>query len=113
MQILNSELLKSLRIYFMTLSKLGYLKYSEVDKLIVALFIGDILDGLFDFPIEEEDFKSMVSALNCIYGKSCLLPLPDLNRGVSIRYGLNSLAPRLTEQSEFRNTEIGELRSLE
>ena len=35
---------ESLYRYFNTLSKLGYVSYSEVDKLIVLLFIYDLLE---------------------------------------------------------------------
>lgn len=113
MQTLNDELLKSLGTYFSALSRLGYVSYSEVDKLIAALFMSEILDGLFDVLISEEDFRSITNAINCLYGCSCILPYPDMNRGESIKSPSGSLFPRITEQCVLRSTEFDDLRNEE
>lgn len=112
MQTLNDELLNSLGTYFCTLSRLGYMKDSEVEKLIVALFIGEILDGSLEMLISEEDFKSITNALNCLQGHSCLLSYPDTNRAYN-RPLPSLLYPRITEQCVLRSTEFDALRDIE
>lgn len=113
METLNNELFKSLSIYFDALSKLGYIKYSEVNKLIVVLFIKEILDELFDVVLSDKDFRSITNALNCLYGCSCILSYPDMKRGLSIRVPLQSLFIRTTEQNMLRSAEVSKLRSTE
>lgn len=44
MNAVNNYLLNSLISYFNALSKLGYLSYNKVNKLIAALFITEILE---------------------------------------------------------------------
>lgn len=113
MQPLNDELLKSIKTYFNALSTSGYVKYTEVNKLIVALFLNEILDGIFDVTLNNKDFRAITDALNCLYGYSCILPFPRLNREVSTRIPLNPLYPRITEQSVFRQTEQNKVRTIE
>lgn len=113
MQPLNDELLKSINTYFNALSNLGYVNYTEVNKLIVALFLNEILDGIFDVTINNKDFRAITDALNCLYGHSCILPFPGLTREINTKIPLNPLYPRITEQSVFRNTEAGKMRSIE
>lgn len=113
MQALNNELLNSLNIYFCSLSKFGYMNYSDVNKLIVVLFMGEILEGLFDNLIEEDDYKSITNAINCLLGTSCIIPYPKLNKGVRLGASLGTLFPRITEYCSFRETEIEDLRNME
>lgn len=68
---------KSLDIYFKTLSVLGYIKTSEVKKLLVFLFISELLDGKYKENITEEDYKILIKCIYCIYGSSCLFPYPN------------------------------------
>ena len=67
MQPLNDELLKSINTYFNALSNLGYVNYTEVNKLIVALFLNEILDGIFDVTINNKDFRAITDALMYIF----------------------------------------------
>lgn len=68
---------ESLYRYFNTLSKLGYVSYSEVDKLIVLLFIYDLLEDNCSNFLTEEDRKIINNALYCLYGSTCLIPYPN------------------------------------
>ena len=72
---------ESLTRYFNTLSKLGYLSYSEVDKLLVLIFIYDLLKSDWKFFITEEEHKIIDNALYCLYGSTCLIPYPSLVAG--------------------------------
>lgn len=75
-KIISKHSLNSLSSYFNSLSKLGYKSYMEVNKLLVLLFIEEILSGNYINIIEEDDYKSISNAITCILGTSCLLPYP-------------------------------------
>lgn len=77
MNAVNNYLLNSLISYFNALSKLGYLSYNKVNKLIAALFITEILEWAV---ITEEDYRDIENALTCLFGSSCLLPYPEFKK---------------------------------
>lgn len=64
--------------YFNTLSKLGYRNYNSVSKLLVLLFIEEILDNPeYSFYITEDDYKVITNALCCLYGNDCIIDIPE------------------------------------
>lgn len=73
--VLN-DISKSLSTYFKLLTQLGYVKQSDVYKLLVYNFIGELLTEDTKVYISEEDYKSIEQALYCLYGSSCLIPYP-------------------------------------
>ena len=113
MQTLNNELLNSLNIYFCSLSQFGYINYSDVNKLIVILFLGEILEGLFNDLIEEDDYKSITNAINCLLGTSCIIPYPKIDSGARLGTSPEMLFSRITEYCSFRGTEAEDLRNIE
>lgn len=74
----------SLERYFNALSKLGYKSYSEVDKLLVLIFIQELLDSECKTFITEDDYRAINQALYCLYGSSCLIPYPEYKSGASL-----------------------------
>lgn len=74
----------SLERYFNALSKLGYKSYSEVDKLLVLIFIQELLDSECKSFITEDDYKAINQALYCLYGSSCLIPHPEYKSSASL-----------------------------
>lgn len=66
----------TLNRYFNTLSSLGYVSYKEVDKLLVMILVYDMLDKSNELPITEEEYRTINSALVCLYGSSCMIPYP-------------------------------------
>lgn len=70
--------------YFNALSKLGYTSYSEVDKLLVLIFIYDLLESDCNSFITEEEYKTINNALYCLYGSSCLIPYPEYKANTSL-----------------------------
>ena len=59
--------------YMSVLSHIGYKSYCAVDKLLVYLFIEEILNMFL--AITEEDYNIVANVINCFYG-SCLIPFP-------------------------------------
>ena len=81
---MDKVLNESLTRYFNVLSKLGYMSYSEVDKLLVLIFIYDLLESDCKSLITEEEYRILDSALYYLYGTTCLIPYPEYIANTSI-----------------------------
>lgn len=73
---MDNILYESLSRYFNTLSKLGYKSYSDVDRLLVLIFIQEWLEDKCLNYINEDDQRIIERVLYCLYGSSCLIPYP-------------------------------------
>lgn len=62
---------EALHRYFTRLSQSGYMKYSNVDSLIVLLYIQEIVNE-YDLDIEEQTIINR--ALSCLQGSNCMIP---------------------------------------
>lgn len=71
---LDSNLADTMDKYMAILSRVGYKSYCAVDKLLVYMFIEELLADFKD-SVTEEDYNSMANVINCFYG-SCLMPFP-------------------------------------
>ena len=101
--------------YFNILSQTGYYKYSSVYKILVFLFIDDILNTEMNTFVTEEDYKLMVDILECLYGSECLIPYPEfkeLTITLSTILGSSSVF-RITEDSNIRISEDSFYRDIE
>ena len=96
--------------YFEIISKVGYKSDKEVNKLLTFLFIEDLINGPLSIYIEEEDYKTIVNALYCLFGSTCLVPYPEFIVDSSLIQKLKLEAPRITEDNILRATHYGELR---
>jgi hypothetical protein len=98
---------KAVGKYFNILSKSGYKKYNDVNKLLVLLFIEELLDSQdFLFYIDEKDYRTITNALYCLYGKSCMIDFPTYAVFDSIVHSTKSTSkPRITEDSILRSTQ--------
>lgn len=74
---MDKVLNESLARYFSILSKLGYMSYSNVDKLLVLIFIDDLLRSDCKSFITEDEYRVIDNALYCLYGSTCLIPYPE------------------------------------
>ena len=79
MDAVNSYLANSVDSYFSALTKLGYISYGEVNKLLAALFIAELLEATQEV-ITEEDYRSIGEAWACLFGSNCLLPYPEFKK---------------------------------
>lgn len=113
MRNLNVELLCGVDLYFNTLHKLGYVSYSEVEKLLAALFLGEIVDGLFGNLLTEEEYTAIAKALTCLYGSTCLLPYNIYTeRFKPLKNTLFNTILRTTEDEIIRISEKGKSRAI-
>ena len=91
--------------YFKALSTFGYKSYTEVDKLLVLLFIDGLLRGPLSLYIDECDYKTITNVLYCLFGSTCLIPYPEFAVNTSLIQALNDVTPRITENSILRFSE--------
>lgn len=74
----------SLKRYFNSLFKFGYKSYNEVNKLLVLLFIQELLNSDCKNFITEKDYITIHKILYCLYGSTCLIPYPEYIVNTSI-----------------------------
>ena len=90
--------------YFAALSKLGYYKQEDVDKLLVLIYINTLLSDDYRGHISDEDYAAIEMALNCLYGTSCLIPYPEFKKMGNLKLGdLTELAQRV---KNIENTKV-------
>ncbi len=97
--------------YFNLLSYVGYLKQTEVDKLLVISFIEELLNSDLAFSITEQEYKLMMQVVFCLIGDSCLFTdYPFLGYEATIRDNRDMFIPRITEDRQLRKTQQSEFR---
>lgn len=72
---MDDVLYESCLRYFTALSHYGYRNNEEVKKLLLYIFIHELVNTT-SIVISEEDYKHIDNALYCIYGTTCLIPYP-------------------------------------
>ena len=96
--------------YFEIISKIGYKSDKGVNKLLIFLLIEDLIRGPLSIYICEEDYKSIVNALYCLFGSTCLIPYPEFIVDTSLIQKLKMDSPRITEDDILRFTQHGKFR---
>ena len=97
--------------YFKTLSTLGYKNYKEVERLIILLFIEELLDNMSEF-ITDEDYKEIIKGLECLYGSTCLIDIPnyDVYDNIIHKTVRQRFNARVSEDDIFRYSQDDMLR---
>lgn len=102
---------EALTRYFTTLSKFGYKKYSDVDKVLVFLFIEELLTGELSYYITEDDYKHIINFLYCLLGSTCLIDFPVFEDYSNLIHPVNKpFVPRTAEDSILRSTQSNNFR---
>ena len=63
--------------YYQALSRLGYYNYKNVFSLLLLSFYRDFVFEDYRGILSREDYFEIERALNCLFGKNCLIPYPD------------------------------------
>lgn len=112
MELLN-HLFNGIEYYFNAATQLGYVKDSDVEKLLMYICIQELLEGVTRYHVTESDYKIMEQALTCMYGSSCLLPYPQYVRSSNL-YGHfeddREAIVRLRQDNPTRSTEDDRVR---
>lgn len=100
---------EALNRYFITLSQFGYRKYSDVDRLLVLLFLEETLSHDFLGFITEEDYRIITNSFYCLAGSNCMIDFPTFSNYDSLVHKTKvPLIPRIAEDNTLRISE-GEL----
>lgn len=106
---LTNEAYNSITKYFSTLTYTGYKSDSEVFKLLVFIFVEELLYGPLSQFVTDKDYKIIKDAINCLYG-SCMIPFPDYKRSYDPIINRMYNKYRITENAILRNSEDDKLR---
>lgn len=92
--------------YYNSLSTFGYKSYNEVNKVLLLIFIQDLLEGPLSLYIDENDYKTIVNVLYCLFGTTCLIDYPTFsNTTASLIQSLNIDSVRIAENNPIRFSE--------
>ena len=76
MEDFNLITIDTLNKYFDILSKAGYVKNKEVNKVIILTFLSRLLNDFYEY-ITEEDYNDIIKSVYCL--SDCLIRLPKYN----------------------------------
>lgn len=76
MEDFNLITIDTLNKYFDILSKAGYVKNKEVNKVIILTFLSRLLNDFSEY-ITEEDYNNIIKSIYCL--SDCLIRLPKYN----------------------------------
>ena len=76
MEDFNLITIDTLNKYFDILSKAGYVKNKEVNKVIILTFLSRLLNDFSKY-ITEEDYNNIIKSIYCL--SDCLIRLPKYN----------------------------------
>ena len=99
MEDFNLITIDTLNKYFDILSKTGYVKSKEVNKVIILTFLSRLLNDFSEY-ITEEDYNDIIKSVYCL--SDCLIRLPKYNvfKDSIIHYKYNDgLMLRITEDN--------------
>lgn len=94
--------------YFSVLEKTGYIKDSEVNKLLLLSFIQKFLKE-YQYYITEEDYNIISRVISCLSGSSCLIPFKQYKQlSIPIDEVIStSINVRLSTEEDVRNIQEG------
>ena len=106
MEEITNTAIEALRRYYDSLSKFGYKKYNDVEKIIVLLFLEELLSYNYFGFITEEDYEIIVKSLYCVSKDTCLIDFPSYATYDSLIRDYDSgLILRATEADNLRLSE--------
>lgn len=106
---LTHDLLDAVERYFSYMRHTGYKPYEEVYRLLVFMFIEEMLYGNMSGFISERDYKAIDNAITCISG-TCMIPFIGYRKGIDGIYNDLEDPYRITESGILRSTETDSLR---
>lgn len=98
---MDEILYNSLSSYYHALSLKGYMPYIDAQKLLILSFYRDFIFNDYRGLLSGEDYHIIESALNCLWGSSCLIPYPDYLKMGKLHLGeITEMAHRLKTVEE-------------
>jgi len=98
---MDEMIYNSLSGYYSALEKLGYMSYSQSQKLLLLCFYRDFVFNDYRGLLSKEDYHLIECVLNCLYGSSCLIPYPDYLKMNKLNLGcMSELGQRIKALEE-------------
>ena len=104
MSSISNALQKGYEKYYNTLIKMGYINKQAVNKLIVAQWIYDVLEGKYDCLVSDEQYNLLSRLYMCVEG-SCLVPYQNYCREFTVNKLPDNRYIRMTEIPVDNSTE--------
>lgn len=96
--------------YFTSLAQFGYRSYGDVNKLLALLALDDVLNVFSEY-IDEKDLRSIVNAIYCLSGTTCLIDFPSyVNDDTLFHKTKINYITRITEDNILRVDETNVIR---
>lgn len=84
--------------YYLALKKLGSYNYDTVLSILLLCFYRDFVFEDYDALLSRKDYHTIEKALNCLFGKDCLIPYPDYLKMGKLHLGsMTEMAQRLRD----------------
>ena len=101
MAVLDEILYNALGNYFHALSKLGYMSFPNMEKLLILAFYRDFVYEDYRGYLDKEAYHIIERALNCLWGSTCSIPYPDYLKMGKLHLGeMSEMAARLQALEE-------------
>lgn len=111
MDALSSFARDSTNNFFNKVSDTGYIMDKEVEILTVLNYIEEVLNSDYAYIITQQEYKALLSAINCLTQGSCVLAeYPFREYYAFVRQKVESFVPRITEDSNIRGNQKGNIR---
>lgn len=95
---------EALENYFSVLIKTGYLNDRDTNKLLLLLFMEDLLDNFMGY-ITQEDYNVIRRIINCLGQTDCIIPMFECKQdAVIVGTELEDTPFRITEWVDLRDT---------
>lgn len=96
--------------YFTSLTQFGYRSYGDVNKLLALLTLDDLLNVFSEY-IDEDALRSIVNAIYCLSGTTCLIDFPSyINNDTLFHQTKVNYIARITEDNILRVDEASAIR---
>ena len=96
--------------YFTSLAQFGYRSYGDVNKLLALLTLDDLLNVFSEY-IDEDALRSIVNAIYCLSGTTCLIDFPSyINNDTLFHQTKVNYIARITEDNILRVDEASAIR---
>lgn len=112
MDDLTNITFESLSKYISSLTNLGYVRDSSLERLLVLTLLEETLTSELAFLVTERDYLDIQKAYECIAGRDCLISFPSYPVYDSLLHSSTlQLNLRLTETNSLRATQTDNLRN--
>ena len=98
---MDNIILEAINKYYKLLEQLGYCKYNEAFSIMVLCFYRDFVFHDYRGILNRKDYHLIEKALECLFGRNCLIPYPDYLKMGKLHIGsMTELSHRLKTLEE-------------